>query len=76
MLQAGDKIIRQMDGFRQGSFWENDGEVVSVNLKDGVIKASVFVDQPRTMVFDLFTGVNVNGAEYGWIKGYKKEDKS
>jgi len=67
-IQPGDKIIREMEGFRDGQFWENPGKVLSVSSEK--IVCVVSVDIPRQMVFDATTGISVHGKDYGWIKNF------
>jgi hypothetical protein len=66
-LKIGDTITRRMEGFkRTGSrYWDCPGIVTTIT--DETITATFILDQPTLMTFDIHTGININGLDYGWL---------
>ncbi|EKD23694.1 MAG: hypothetical protein ACD_81C00194G0010 [uncultured bacterium] len=65
-VQQGDPVIRVSHGFTYSQLFRNNGTVTAVTAS--VITCEIAVDVPRTMEFDARTGINVLGANFGWIE--------
>lgn len=64
-VEIGDVLNRCCPGFRN-EIWKNKAEVIELSTE--TISCLVFVDVPRTMIFNRETGINVLGREYGWLE--------
>ena len=63
--KVGDVLDRVMHGFRD-ELWRMDARVTKI--EGNVVTCVVLVDYYRTMEFDLHTGINLLGPDYGWLE--------
>ncbi|MCP4990918.1 MAG: hypothetical protein GY928_34205 [Colwellia sp.] len=65
-LKVGDKVTREMEGFKGGKNWEADGHIIEVS--ETVITCKLFVKGHKIAQFHRDTGVSVLGESYGWLR--------